>query len=61
MTLYPERRAFAGMVAAMDEAIGTIIDSAVTKGIWSNTLTLFTTDNGGPVGTQNPRAPAVWD
>jgi arylsulfatase B len=46
--LDPNRQQFAGMLAALDEAIGTIVDgfkSAVSGGdFWENTLTIFSTD-----------------
>lgn len=43
-----DRRTYAGMVAAMDEAIGKIIDAVEKKGIRDNTIIFFCSDNGGP-------------
>jgi arylsulfatase A-like enzyme len=36
------------MLAAMDEAIGQIVDAVEQKGLRKNTLFVFTSDNGGP-------------
>jgi arylsulfatase A-like enzyme len=48
-THLPEpRRTYAGMLAAMDEAVGRIVDAVEKKGIAPNTLFLFSSDNGGP-------------
>jgi arylsulfatase A-like enzyme len=43
-----QRKIYAGMCAAMDESIGTILDAIDKKGIRKNTLILFSSDNGGP-------------
>lgn len=42
------RRTYAGMLAAMDEAIGQVITALEEKKIRDNTLVIFTSDNGGP-------------
>lgn len=45
----PERRRkLAGMLAAMDEAVGKIVAAVEAKGLRGNTLFVFSSDNGGP-------------
>lgn len=50
--LYPQlkgqRRTYAGMIAAMDEAVGQIVEAIDRKGLTKQTLFLFSSDNGGP-------------
>jgi arylsulfatase A-like enzyme len=42
------RKVYAGMVSAMDEAIGQIVAAIDKKGVRKQTLIVFTSDNGGP-------------
>ncbi len=43
-----DRKLYAGMLAAMDEGIGKILDAVETAGVSNNTLVIFSSDNGGP-------------
>jgi arylsulfatase A-like enzyme len=43
-----DRKIYAGMLAAMDEAIGTIVAAVDASGTRSKTLFVFSSDNGGP-------------
>ena len=47
-TLKEPRRTYAGMLSAMDEAVGQIIAALDEKGERKNTLIIFSSDNGGP-------------
>ena len=42
------RQKYAGMLAAMDEAVGQIVDAVDAAGMRKNTLFIFSSDNGGP-------------
>jgi arylsulfatase A-like enzyme len=43
----PVRRAYAGLIAAMDDGIGNVLGQLRTYGIEENTLVFFLNDNGG--------------
>jgi len=45
----PDRRANAAMIALMDEAVGNITQHLKVRGMWENTLVLWSSDNGGAV------------
>ena len=42
------RRTFAGMLGAVDEAVGNLTSALRAKGMLDNTVLLVTTDNGAP-------------
>ncbi len=42
------RRVYAGMLAALDEGVGQIVDAIRDSGLADNTLFIFSSDNGGP-------------
>ena len=46
--LPPRRANYAGMLAAMDGAVGEIVAAIESRGLRTNTLVFFSTDNGGP-------------
>ncbi len=45
-----KRRTFAGMLSAMDDAIGEVLETLRTNKLEENTLVIFFSDNGGPTG-----------
>ncbi len=44
----PKRRAYAAMVASMDDAVGTLLEKLHETGLEERTLVFFLNDNGGP-------------
>ncbi|XP_012939276.1 arylsulfatase I [Aplysia californica] len=43
-----DRRIYAAMVSALDDAVGAVYDALKTSGMLQNSVIVFTTDNGGP-------------
>lgn len=43
------RRLLMAMTKYMDDTIGNLTKALKAKGMWDNTLVVFTTDNGGPI------------
>ncbi len=43
-----DRKLYAGMLAAMDEAVGAVVAAVEKAGVRDNTLFVFSSDNGGP-------------
>lgn len=50
------RRAYAGMLFAMDESIGRVLDTLRKEGLEENTLVYFISDNGGPITRNAPNS-----
>ncbi|MDX2035631.1 MAG: arylsulfatase [Isosphaeraceae bacterium] len=48
MHMKEPRRTYAGMLAALDEAVGKVVAEIDRKGLRERTLFLFSSDNGGP-------------
>ena len=46
------RRTYAGMLAALDEAVGQVVAAIDAKGLRKDTLFVFSSDNGGPAPRQ---------
>ncbi|XP_078610516.1 arylsulfatase B-like [Branchiostoma floridae x Branchiostoma japonicum] len=49
--MYPDengdRKTLLGMVSALDDNVGRIVEAMKDAGLWDNTLLIFSTDNGG--------------
>src|SRR5690606_37153224 len=46
---YPSNALYAASIEQMDESVGRIIDKLEKDGLLSNTIIIFTSDNGGSV------------
>jgi arylsulfatase B len=46
------RAVHAGALAVLDEAIGNISSAIIAAGLWEDTLIFFSSDNGGPLGSE---------
>ena len=46
----PPRSRIVACLSALDEAVGNITNALKEKGIWSNTIIVFHSDNGGDIG-----------
>lgn len=61
------RRTYAGMLSAMDDAVGRLQETLKKHGLEENTLVVFISDNGGPRGTTANNGPlrgeksTVWE
>jgi arylsulfatase A-like enzyme len=50
-----KRRTYAGMLFAMDRAVGTVLAEVEKQGLAKDTLVVFLGDNGGPTSTTTSR------
>jgi arylsulfatase B len=44
---HPERRKYAGMVTALDDSVGKVMQALRAKNVSQNTIVIFMSDNGG--------------
>lgn len=51
----PNRRTFAGMMAAMDDAVGDVLNTLRARGLEDDTLVFFISDNGGITASNTSR------
>ena len=51
-----QRRTYAGMLAAMDDAIGRVLKAVRETAVEENTLICFISDNGGPITRNSPNS-----
>ncbi|KAH7980785.1 hypothetical protein HPB49_019221 [Dermacentor silvarum] len=56
----PERMKYAGMVSALDESVGLVFEALAKKGMLSNTLLAFSSDNGADVASPNANYASSW-
>lgn len=55
------RKSALAQIAAMDDAIGKVVDTLVAEGFWNDTLLIFTSDNGGPAtGSDSNQASGLF-
>ena len=47
------RKTIAATVTAIDDAVGTVVDTLRQTGMFKDTLLVFSTDNGGPTAGTN--------
>jgi len=53
----PDRNALLAMGKRLDDAIGKIVETLKTEGVWENTLLFFISDNGGPLAQSADNTP----
>lgn len=53
----PDRRSYAGMVTAMDDAVGQLLTTLRETNLEKDTLVFFLSDNGGPRDNASSNAP----
>ncbi|XP_075735733.1 arylsulfatase B isoform X4 [Rhipicephalus microplus] len=55
-----QRMMYAGMVSALDESVGLVFEALAKKGMLSNTLLVFSSDNGADVAGPNANYASSW-
>ena len=57
---HPTRRKYAGMVGALDEAVGNVSAALLATGLAPRAFLIFTTDNGAPFRHIGGEAMSNW-
>ncbi|XP_077994914.1 arylsulfatase I-like [Glandiceps talaboti] len=55
-----KRKLLAGMIAAVDDSIGLIVQALNASGMYNNSVIIVTTDNGGPTHGYDGNAASNW-
>ncbi|GFW13553.1 arylsulfatase B [Trichonephila clavipes] len=55
-----KRRMYAGMVSALDESVGKLVDAFSQRGFLENSIIIFASDNGGDAGSYQKGAASNW-
>ncbi|XP_048238382.1 arylsulfatase B-like isoform X3 [Haliotis rufescens] len=55
-----QRKLFAGVVSALDEAVANVTATLQQTGMLNNSIIVFTTDNGGPTNGYDNNAACNW-
>jgi len=50
---------YAAMVSHMDDALGEVVDALKEAGVYENTIIVFTSDNGGLIGSRDRSNPSL--
>ncbi|CAN7942051.1 unnamed protein product, partial [Ixodes hexagonus] len=54
------RTLYAGMVSALDESVGVVFESLNRRGMLSDTVIVFSSDNGGDIESANANFASAW-
>ncbi|KAM7305579.1 putative arylsulfatase B precursor [Ixodes scapularis] len=54
------RTLYAGMVSALDESVGAVVEALGKRGMLSDTVLVFSSDNGGDTNGENPNYASSW-
>lgn len=54
------RRIYAGMVSALDDGVGEVVKALKETGMYSNSIIVFSTDNGGPTHGYDGNMASNW-
>jgi arylsulfatase A len=57
--LHHRNAVYAAMVKSLDESVGRVLDHLKQQGLEQNTIVIFTSDNGGYIGTENGQTAPV--